>query len=209
MESNVATPCPAADLLVGRIKAEHRALARVIGAMQAWVARAREPGDPADRTLFTAMLRYVAEVPDRFHHPQEDSHLFPAMAALPGAGDVIATLEREHSAGAGLLAAVGEAFGALGEDAPNALNRLGTAVDEFAEFYWSHMRTEEEVLLPLALRGLPEDEWVRLDRAFETVKDPLFGAEPARGYQELYRFITERTPGPLRGYLQEASPARA
>lgn len=209
MESTAPTAIPAANRVIGRIKAEHLALARVIGAMQAWVARAREPGDCADATLFEAMLRYVAEVPDRFHHPQEDRQLFPAMSALPGAAAIVAALEREHAAGGELLGSVRAAFAALEEGAPNALNRLATAVDDFAEFYWGHMRTEEEALLPLAARGLAEAEWARLERSFETVNDPLFATEPALGYRELYRFITERSPGPLRGYLEEAARARA
>lgn len=196
--------CPAALRVIGRIKAEHLALARIIAAMQAWVARARGPGR-ADAPLFASMLKYVEEVPDSFHHPQEDRHLFPALAGIAEAAPVVAGLEREHAEGARRLAAVRGGHDALAAGEPNALNRLATAVDEFAEFYWNHMRTEEEVLLPIAARTLSETEWLRIDGAFEVVNDPLFTSEPATRYRELYRAIAAGTPGPLRGFVEEAA----
>ena len=81
--SDPTIPCAAAVRVVDRIKAEHVLLARIIAAMQAWVVGSREAGARADYPLFEAMLRYVQEVPDRVHHPQEDQHLFPALAAVP------------------------------------------------------------------------------------------------------------------------------
>ena len=208
MSQPAAAACPAASRVIDRIKSEHLALARIIAAMQAWVVQAREPGAARDAQLFEAMLRYVAEVPDRVHHPQEDAALFPAVASLAQGRAIVAGLEREHAAGGPMLQAVGAAFEALRAGAPNALNRLSTAVDEFAEFYWAHMRKEEEELLPLAAAALPEAEWARIERSFASVDDPLFGSAPAEAYRELLRFIAGRTTGPLHRYVQEAAAAR-
>ena len=208
MNTSPDATCPAGQRVISRIKAEHRALARVIAAMQAWVVRSREPRAGADPELFEAMLRYVREVPDRIHHPQEDAVLFPAVAKAPGGARVISELEREHATGGPMLEAVGRAHGLLQAGAPNALNALSTAVDEFAEFYWAHMRKEEEELLPIAMSALTEDQWNGIDRDFQTVNDPLFDSAPAEGYRQLFRFIAERTTGPLKGFVEDAAVRR-
>lgn len=187
--------------VIDRIEAEHRLLARIIAAMQAWVVRQREAGPGADHELFESMLRYVAEVPDRVHHPQEDAVLFPAAAQIAAARPVLAELEAEHAAGERMLGAVRASHAALRAAEPNALNRLSSAVDEFAEFYWAHMRKEEQELLPLAARGLTEAQWSAIEASFKAVNDPLFGAELAADYRRLHEFITARTPEPLKGYV--------
>jgi hemerythrin-like domain-containing protein len=203
--SHVPSPCAPARRVIDRIHAEHRLLARIIAAMQGWVVGLRSAAGGADHELFESMLRYVAEVPDRVHHPQEDAVLFPPIAAVAGAGPVVDELNAEHAAGARMLDAVRAAHAALRAAEPNASNRLLDAVDEFAAFYWAHMRKEEEVLLPLAAIGLTEAQWTRIEANFTVVNDPLFGSTPlTEEYRRLQRFITERLPEPLKGYVQGA-----
>ena len=57
-------PLPAADRAIALIKDEHRALACVLGAMQAWISRVRDAGGDRNFELFDAMLRYIENVPD-------------------------------------------------------------------------------------------------------------------------------------------------
>ena len=196
------TPCAAARRVIERIEAEHRALARVIAAMQAWVVQGREPRATRDLELFETMLRYVEEVPDRFHHPQEDGILFPAVRLVAGGARIVERLERDHEAGAPMLGLLHEALKALRAGAPNAYNRLASAVDEFAEFYWAHMREEERSLLPLAAAALGPAEWERIDGAFAAMGDPLASPSASAEYSRLYRYIAARTQEPMRGYLE-------
>jgi len=105
-----------------------------------------------------------------------------------------------------MIAALRFAFDAFSVGAANGLNRLATAVDDFAEFYWDHMRTEEKQLLPLALVHLTVDDWQQVASAFGDNTDPLFGAALADDYRELYRCIIELTPAPLKYYLEGAAP---
>ena len=197
--------CDAARRVIARIRAEHLLLARIIAAMQAWVVQMREPAQGADLGLFTAMLCYVDEVPNRVHHPQEDAILFPAMADVAGAPRIIAELEAEHAAGGAMLARVHRAFEAVDKGEPNALNQLSTAVDEFAEFYWAHMRKEEQALLPLAAAGLSPSRWEAIERTFVVVNDPLFGSELSASYRQLFEHIAARMPEPLRGFVESAA----
>ncbi|MBX9810734.1 MAG: hemerythrin domain-containing protein [Burkholderiales bacterium] len=205
--TNSTSLLPAAKNAINRIKAEHRALARILGAMQALVARCREPGSKPDYELFEFMLRYIENVPARLHHPKEDQVLFPAIARLPGGGKTLAQeLERDHARGEPMLAELRRAFHAFRDGGANALNQLATAVDEFAEFYWWHMRKEEQQLLPFALENLAEEDWQRVDSAFGDNIDPLFGAALTDEYRRLYQHITELTPQPLKSLLEGAAP---
>ena len=205
--TNTPLPPPAAARAIALIKDEHRALARMLGAMQALVARYRDAGGARNLDLFDAMLRYIENVPDRLHHPKEDQVLFPALVRRASEGEkLVGELERDHARGAPMITALRSAFHAFRDGAVNGLNRLATAVDEFAEFYWDHMRREEQQLLPLAVAHLTPEDWQRVASAFGDNTDPLFGAELADDYRRLYQYIAELAPPPLKSYLEGAAP---
>jgi len=158
---------PAAAPVVERIKAEHRALARAIGAMQALVARWRSPDEKPDPARFEAFLKYIENVPDRIHHPKEDQVLFPAIARRSRQGaDLIERLEREHERCPEMLQRVRVALNRLSTREKNALDGLATTVEEFADFYWWHLHREEEELLPVAYAALTDEDWAQIESAF-------------------------------------------
>ena len=203
IQSASAGVSPAAAPVVERIKSEHRALARVIGAMQALVARWRSPDEKPDVALFDALLSYIETVPDRMHHPKEDKVLFPAIAGhTEQARELVEQLMREHVKGEHMIAATRAALQRLKAAGPPALEGLATAVEEFAEFYWWHLHREEEQLLPLAHAVLSEAEWRAIDAAFESNVDPLFGPECATEYRALYDRIVDLTPQPLKSLVK-------
>ena len=204
---DATSPPSASTRAIELIKQEHRALARVLGAMQALVARHRDAGEARNFELFDAMLNYIENVPDRLHHPKEDRVLFAALLRHAGAGrKLISELAREHARGEPMITALRGAFQAFSYGTANGLNQFATAVDDFAEFYWEHMRKEEEQLLPLAVAHLAVDDWQRVESAFGDNTDPLFGAELAGKYRRLYQCIVEMTPAPLKSYLEGGAP---
>ncbi len=195
MKTPDTAPPTSSARAIDRIKDDHRALARVMGAMRILVARFRDRATAPDIELFEAMLRYVENVPDRLHHPREDQTLFPAVRARdPAAAALIASLERDHARAAPLLAQLRHALTALRAGGANAVNPLGEALDQFADFYWAHMRAEEERLLPAALACLNADDWDRVARAFTDSRDPLFDAPCAAEFGALLRFIAAHAP---------------
>lgn len=198
---------PGAERAIALIKSEHRALARLLGAMQALVTRYQDVGVERNFELFGAMLNYIENVPDRLHHPKEDQLLFPALLRCTDtARKLVIELERDHARGGPMITTLRGAFHAFSYGTANSLNQLATAVDEFAEFYWDHMRKEEQQLLPLAVAHLADADWHRVESAFGDNTDPLFGAALAGHYRQLYQSIVELTPPPLKSYLQGAAP---
>jgi branched-chain amino acid transport system ATP-binding protein len=189
------------------IKAEHRAIAGMLSAMQALVVRYRGVGSRQDFTLFEAMLAYVENVPDQVHHPKEDAVLFPPLVRRTKQGkQLVDELERDHARGRAMRAALHDALRACRDGAIEGLDRLGLGVDEFAEFHVEHMRKEEEELLPLALTHLTVDEWQCVERAFGDATDPRFSADLAGDYRRLYQCIAEQMPPPLGSYLASPMP---
>jgi hemerythrin-like domain-containing protein len=93
------------------IRQEHRALAAVLHGMQYLVGEIRDRAAPPDFALLGAMIYYIDTFPERFHHPKEDRHLFPALRRRhPAAGAIIDRLEAEHAAGAEAMRALAQAF---------------------------------------------------------------------------------------------------
>lgn len=206
-DSRTNSPSSSSSRAIGRIKEEHRALACVIGAMRILVSQFRERRAGPDLALFESMLQYVENVPDRLHHPREDQTLFPAvLAGSPGSATLIATLEREHVRAAPILADLRRALALYRARGANAINQLAGAVDEFADFYWAHMRVEEEQLLPLAMACLGTGDWERVERAFSDYSDPLFGATLAAEYGDLYRFIAAHAPPATASLFPDTAP---
>jgi hemerythrin-like domain-containing protein len=70
---------------------------------------------------------------------------------------------------------------------PDGAQEFLDAVNAYAEFHWSHMRKEEQELLPLAERHLTEADWRAIDAAF--VSNPDF--------EKLFTRIVNLAPAPV------------
>ena len=74
---------------------------------------------------------------------------------------------------------------------------FNTAVDDYANFHWDHMRAEEKEVLPLAEKHLTAGDWEAIDAAFTDHSDPLFGAGAEAAYDQLFRRIVNLAPPPI------------
>ena len=200
---NPPMPPPNSVRAIALIRAEHRALARMLAAMQALLALYRNAGGERDFGLFDAMLCYIENVPDKLHHPKEDGVLFPPLVQRVAAGrKLVEELEREHVRGEPMIAGLREAFQSFRHGTPKGLDLLSAALDDYTKFYLRHMGKEELQLLPLAIAHFTTEEWQRVEKAFGDHTDPLFGAELADDYRRLYECISELTPTPIKPYLE-------
>jgi hemerythrin-like domain-containing protein len=195
----------AATRAIALIKDEHRTLARMLGAIQLMVAHYCQNRTERDFELFDAMLRYIENVPNLLHHPKEDQVLFPPFLRFTaGEKQLVCELELEHETGARRHASLRRAFHAFRTGVINGPILLTAAAGEFADFYRVHMQKEETRLLPLAVARLTVGEWQRIESAFGDKSDPLFGADIADDYQQLYQCIIELSPASLRLHFESA-----
>jgi hemerythrin-like domain-containing protein len=179
------------------IRDEHAALAALLRSMQLLVRDARRRNKLPDFKVLRAMLFYVDEFPERLHHVKESTMLFPRLRqCAPEAAAVLSRLDQEHRHGGTRIRELEHkliAWEMLGEPRREAFER---ALDEYAAFYFEHMRIEETEVLPLAERTFTEADWHMLDRAFRAHRDPLVVRGPETPYVELFRHIVNTTPAP-------------
>jgi hemerythrin-like domain-containing protein len=182
-----------------RLRDEHRALARVIEALETVTTQAAEDRAEPDFALLASMLYYVDAFPERMHHPKEDRYLFAVLRARsPQSAPMLDGLEREHRRSPELLSELERALVHWQGGAPDGMNAFVLALSRFCEFSWKHMRTEETRVLPEAERTLTDADWLEMAEAFAVNDDPLFGQQRQREFERLYHRIANLAPRKLR-----------
>jgi len=179
------------------IRNEHRAIAAVVHCFEQLQKEVRDDALDPPFDVIELILRYLAEFPDRFHHPKEDDFLFPALAGRdPSVREVIRELQEQHedcvrqtSALAGLLAAWKAGH-------KNGFEAFDQAASDYIAFQWEHIRLEETTILPAAREKLTETDWEAIDKAFDENDDPIFGANPQAAFDGLFRKIVATAPAP-------------
>ncbi|HTI57018.1 MAG TPA: hemerythrin domain-containing protein [Verrucomicrobiae bacterium] len=185
-------------LALSIIREEHRSLSAVIRSLDLLAREARDRGHEPDYELFTVMLDYVEGFSDRFHHPKEDEHLFSALRRrAPEANHALDVLEGDHARGEELIRDLRYLLSRCRVGGAAAVDVFAAAVGEYVDFYWRHMRLEEDVVMPLAERKLTPADWQPIDAAFQANDDPLFGARPREEFKRLFGLILNRAPAPV------------
>ena len=181
------------------IRDEHAALAAMLRSLSLMVQRG--PGDNPDQffDVLRAMLFYIDEFPERLHHPKESDLLFPKVVrAAPQLMATIERLEKDHMNGEGAVRELQHhllAWELLGEPRRDVFD---TAARAYVRFYLEHMQVEETAVLPEAEKCLSDKDWVELDAAFATNKDPLTGNFPRDPlYDRLFTRIVMSAPDPI------------
>lgn len=190
------TSQPPRENVIRLIQQEHINLTSVIHCMQQFVRALGQDGTPADLKVMRAMLLYVIDYPERVHHPKEEEHLFARLRQR--SRDVDSTLDeltRQHVRGTTLTRELEHALARYEFQGAPALPALRLLVEEYGKFFFEHMRLEEDVVLPAALRHLTEADWIVIDLAFSANGDPLTGAPIQNNYTRLYQLIVHARPG--------------
>jgi len=180
------------------IREEHAALAAVLRSIPMLLAQHRRQGSLPDFTALRAMLFYVDEFPEQRHHRKESQLLFPKLRArTPLARDLLDRLDEDHARGERRIRDLEHAllaFEMLGEPRRAVFEE---AAQRYVDFYLSHMRLEEEHILPLAESTLTPEDWQELDDAFARNKDPMTGHTPDAEYRALFSRIVQIVPAPI------------
>jgi len=179
------------------IRSEHRSISAVLHNLQSLARTARERRLAPDFGLLRIIADYLESFHQRFHHPREAEHLFKALRARTDeAHGTLAKLEREHAQSDERLAVLRGAIDAA-QSGASGLDGLAAVVEEYADFQWRHMRTEEDLILPLAERALSGEDWRRIDAAFADNDDSVLIAARREEYRRLLASIAEHAPSPL------------
>ena len=178
---------------------EHSALTAMLRSMGMLVQRGPQDRPEQFFDVLRAMLFYMDEFPERLHHTKETELLFPPVAARSAATrEVIAQLTHEHDVGEAKVRELQHLL--LGWELLGDSRRaeFEEALKAYVDFYLTHIRLEESVVIPEALKVLDDADWMLLDTAFTTQSNPITGKyarEPL--YDRLFTRIAMHTPAPI------------
>ena len=182
---------------VAVINQEHRSISAVISALE-YLARDIAAGGEPDYEVLTVILDYIETFPNRLHHPKEDRYLFSALRRrAETAVSVLDDLEDEHRRGEQMTRELRYLLTRCRVGGAGARQAFAAAVERYAAFHWTHMRKEEDVVLPMALEALSAGDWTAIDAAFSVNDDPLPGVAPRQEFDALFRLIVAMAPPPI------------
>lgn len=174
---------------------EHRALGAVLQAFRFVLDGLAKGAQNADFGLLQAMIDYITEVPDELHHPKEDEVLFVAIrACVPQAAALLDKLQHDHAQGLHGTRALRQALADYQAAGPAGYTRFAEVAGSYIDASWSHIKLEENELLPMARRLLEPADWAGIDAAFEANKDPWAG--PTGKFRALFTRIVSLVPAP-------------
>jgi hemerythrin-like domain-containing protein len=189
------------------IRNEHRSISAVLHALQHLARMAQGPGEQPRFEVFRAIIHYIGAFPERMHHPKEEKHLFARLEArAPEAAPLVEELRAEHVSGAQLVRDLEQALRAFEGSRPGAAGAFAAAVNSYADFHWSHMRKEEDQLLPLARKHLTAADWSAIDDAFAGNDDPIADLR-AEDFAQLFSRLVNLIPEPF-GLGERSNGAR-
>jgi len=176
---------------------EHRSISAVLHALKQLATDAEDSSVEPRFEVFRAMIYYIDQFPERLHHPKEDQYLFALLVArAPQAKELVEELRAEHVMGAQLIRDLEQALVGLEVGWQGGARAFSAAVDAYAQFHWSHMRKEEQKLLPLAERFLTVEDWREIDAAFAGNNDPIADLRE-QDFEKLFSRIVALAPEPL------------
>ncbi|WP_448208010.1 hemerythrin domain-containing protein [Azospirillum sp. sgz302134] len=174
------------------IKTEHRNLMRVVNLFDV-VLREAEP----DFALLTAIVDYLQQFPDTYHHPKEDLFLFKALRERdPDAAGILDELEAEHDLCLKATTGLRAALKAYKTGASGGAAAFRKAAEEYRRLQLRHLQKEEGVVMPMAKRALHPEDWAEINAAFADNKDPLFSDEAQEDSRALYSRVVNLAPAP-------------
>ena len=179
------------------IQREHRALAAVVYCFEKVLGEIRLKRLQPDFALFEAILQYVQDFPDRFHHPKEDEILFPLLRKrAPAVGKTLDQLQEQHHEGVRLTSELKWKLSAWKDGGDSEFAAFDEAARLFIDFQRRHIGLEERDIIPAARQTFTAADWMQVDAAFASNDDPLFGRRPRAAFDALFSKIATLAPEP-------------
>ncbi|WP_345798681.1 hemerythrin domain-containing protein [Castellaniella sp. MT123] len=148
-----------------------------------------------DFTLLATMVEYIAEMPDKLHHPKEDQ-IFALLRTKTHELDAqLDRLEAEHRDTVPATSRLDRALVSYVQGGAAAFGGFRDAVQTYIADEWVHLNTEEGAVLPAARRLFSPEEWQEINADFARNGDPWSGAD--NRYAELFKRIANLAPAPV------------
>jgi hemerythrin-like domain-containing protein len=154
-----------------------------------------------DYDILQSIIQYFEDYPATCHHPKEELVFSKLRARDPAAAAAYGDVDAEHESEAERLRRFAGAVTAVLADQEILRESVHLAVHEFIESQREHLKREETLLFPAAVKALRPEDWAEIEARLSERKDPLFDSEVDEKFHSLERSILR--------WEQEAQEARA
>ncbi len=128
-----------------------------------------------DYEMMQGVLEYFLDYPDLCHHPTEDLILSKLKSRSWAAKDGFPDLRHEHQELAAMTRGFSTAIQNILQEAEIPREAFQQRARKFLDFYRSHIKKEEEIFFPAALKMLTKEDWAEISEVREIRDDPVFG----------------------------------
>ena len=166
------------------LRREHANMASLVKALE-WQINEFEQGARPDYEVIRTAIDYFLSFPDLYHHPKEDLVYARLLARDPAAAAPIGDLRHEHEMVAVRTREFSSGLNAILDEAQVPRESFVRWARDFIDLQMKHMRMEEEVFFPTALRVLSAEDWQALTAEMTSEQDPLFGESVGQRFETL------------------------
>lgn len=168
---------------------EHARFRRLLDLLEANIGLLGADHSRVNDALMLDILYYLRHFPDHFHHPKENAAIVRLYEREARSSALLRRLQGDHEvlkrSGAYLL----EQLQAISAGAMVLRASVEAAAAAYSAYYRQHLAREERELFPRVQRLFDKSDWVAVEAAVPTQRDPLFGERIEERYQELHRYI--------------------
>ena len=192
-----AKPAPARERIpaIEAIQNEHRAIAAVLNGLARVVQGIEEGRLEPHFTLLASLVEYLAEVPDKVHHPKENQIFALLRTKTHEVDEHLDRLEAEHREAVALTGRLDRALVSYVQGGAANFAGFRDAVRGYIADERTHLGIEERHVLPAARRLFSPLEWEAINADFARNGDPWTGE--GNRHAELFKRITQLAPAPI------------
>ena len=156
------------------LEAEHRVIAKVIGAAPVLADRL-ESGQTVDMETLRNIVEFMRTFADKCHHGKEEELLFPTLAnkGVPLQGCPVGVLISEHTRGRALVKELADAAEAYQRGDSGGREAVVKGLRGIMALYPNHIWKEDYLLFPLTNKVLNPEEQQHLYMEFEKVEERI------------------------------------
>ncbi|WP_369434237.1 hemerythrin domain-containing protein [Psychromonas sp. MME1] len=155
--------------------------------------RLLEADEKVDYRLIKAIITYLRQYADQYHHPMEDLIYDYYIKYRDVPDEIINRLSQEHQTIKKVTIEFDELLDIILLDAIVPKDLFIVKLQEFVDLQSSHLNYEEKEILPLIEKSLTADDWKNLEQQWQhkDYMDPLFGSNVTTQYSALAKHIKE------------------
>lgn len=174
---------------------EHRVIEQVLAALDTFALRL-EAGETEDRTALMDFVTFFREFADKLHHGKEEDRLFAEMErnGFPKEYGPLGVMYAEHVEGRSHVKALAELAGRSGPLDADERQVAARHALAYVPLLRGHILKEDNILYPMALQALRNEDLEALTRAFKAFESDVLGAGARERYLALADALVKSFP---------------